>query len=273
MTKNRNFDWSTWAIPRGINDISMDDRARDFDAFEGNFNDRIDTSAQPIFSLILLKALLAHEAPRVLDVGCGHGIGAMDEYQRMLSELSGEYFGIEPDKDVPIDERIVPNVQRCLLEQADLPENHFDVVFAMFVVEHVEDPAGFLRAAARCLKPGGQFIFLTSNGSSFFTVGTKWLKRLGLVEIIHTLLRRAQELTVEHYPVFYRMNKPRQITKAARQAGLSDPEFAFFQFDGTNRYFPGPFQIIYKMLMAIRRMRGNPACLDSVICRITKPAS
>jgi SAM-dependent methyltransferase len=272
MTVPRVFDWSRWPTNVGLKDITPEDRERGFDSFRGGFNDRTDTAPQPLFTLILLKALLAHESPRVLDIGCGHGIGTKDEYQWLLSAMAGEYWGIEPDPEVPIDDKVVPHLQRCLLEDAELPADYFDVAFAMFVVEHLKDPEGFFRAVERCLKPGGQFIFLTSNGSAFFTLVAKWLKRLGLVEIVHTLLRRAQEKEVEHYPVFYRVNKPGQINAAAASAGLNQPEYAYFQFDGTNGYFPGPFQPLYHLLMRTRRMRGNPACLDNMIVRITKKA-
>ena len=271
LDNERHFDWNSWPVPKGIKDINERDRVCDFDSYRGRFNDRRDTAPQPIFSLVLLKSLLALESPRVLDVGCGHGIGAKEEYQSMLSGLSGEYWGVEPDPDVPIDSRVVQNVQRCLIEAADLPAGYFDVVFAMFVVEHVEDPAGFLNAVAKCLKPGGKLIFLTSNGSAFFTVVTKWLKNLGLEEFVHNVLRRSQQNEVEHYRVYYRMNKPGQIAEAARRAGLGEPEFAYFQFDGTQGYFPGPFRLLYRVLMGVRRLRNNPKCLDNLICRITKP--
>jgi SAM-dependent methyltransferase len=41
------------------------------------------------------------------------------------------------------------------LEKAGLPEEHFDVVTAFYLVEHLPDPITFLKECHRVLKPGG----------------------------------------------------------------------------------------------------------------------
>jgi SAM-dependent methyltransferase len=45
-----------------------------------------------------------------------------------------------------------------------LPANHFDVVNAVEVLEHVDDDEAFVANVARLLKPGGSFVMTTPNG-------------------------------------------------------------------------------------------------------------
>jgi len=54
------------------------------------------------------------------------------------------------------------------LEEADIPENEFDCLYAIYVFEHVQNEHAFLKAAARVLKPGGSLFFITPNGYQIF---------------------------------------------------------------------------------------------------------
>ena len=114
----------------------------------------------------------------LLDIGCGAGI--------LTNALS-----IEGHKVVGID-RSAPSLQiaknsdqtkRVSYLEADatsLPfaASTFDVVTALDVLEHVEDPSSLIREASRVLKPEGLFFFHTFNRNflSYLVIikGVEW---------------------------------------------------------------------------------------------------
>ena len=50
------------------------------------------------------------------------------------------------------------------MTRSALPDNAFDVVVAVEVLEHVEEDERFIQNVARVLKPGGSFVMTTPNG-------------------------------------------------------------------------------------------------------------
>lgn len=100
----------------------------------------------------------------LLDVGCGNG-----QFLQNMKNLGWEVKGVE------IDERAVTTARKILgldvisgtLENAQFPDNFFDVVTLRHVIEHVYDPINFLRECRRVLKPGGKLVLLTPNINSF----------------------------------------------------------------------------------------------------------
>jgi 2-polyprenyl-6-hydroxyphenyl methylase / 3-demethylubiquinone-9 3-methyltransferase len=101
---------------------------------------------------------------RILDVGCGGGI---------LSEsLAGEgavVVAVDPSpasikvaREHSLSRGLQIDYRVGFAEEMDFREE-FDVVFAVDVLEHVQDLATSIFASARALKPGGAFGFLTHN--------------------------------------------------------------------------------------------------------------
>lgn len=89
---------------------------------------------------------------RVLDVGCGTG-----EFLKLAKELGCEVVGIEPGKayaDFARSEYGL-DVINGPWQDADLPENGFDIVTCNQVIEHLRDPMAAIAALANWLKPNG----------------------------------------------------------------------------------------------------------------------
>ena len=109
---------------------------------------------------------------RLLDVGCGAGI-TLD----MARDLNWQAEGVEVSRpSVDALEARGFKVFHGTLHEAAYPDDHFDVVTATEVIEHVDNPGEVLREIARILRPNG-LLWLTTphaNGLSAKAMGAKW---------------------------------------------------------------------------------------------------
>jgi len=92
---------------------------------------------------------------RLLDVGTGYGFFPALMHARgwevmgLEASLSGARYG---QKRWGL--QILPQPW----EKASFPEKEFDVVTALYVIEHLPDPLAFLREVHRILRPGGMIV-------------------------------------------------------------------------------------------------------------------
>lgn len=102
------------------------------------------------------------EVGSVLEVGSGLGVLAQ-EVARLVP--TGEVFAVEYSPDqLALAERALPNLHftRGDAHALDFADNHFDVVYCRYVLEHLADPLLALREMHRVLKPGGK-VFVQEN--------------------------------------------------------------------------------------------------------------
>src|SRR6185437_5910452 len=100
---------------------------------------------------------------RVLDLGCGGGLLAND-----LAARGHAVTGVDASLENLDVARAYDRSRRAVYVCGDaralpLPAGSFDVVCAMDLLEHVDDPAQIVAEAARVLAPGGLFFFHTFN--------------------------------------------------------------------------------------------------------------
>jgi len=121
---------------------------------------------------------------RILDVGCGGGL--MSE---ALARLGAQVVGVDASPGNVAAARLHARSQSVTVdyrlgEPAEVlaPEERFDVVLALEVVEHVSDVPAFLATAAALLAPGGMLFVSTIDRTfkSFVVaiIGAEYLLRV-----------------------------------------------------------------------------------------------
>lgn len=101
---------------------------------------------------------------RVLEAGCGEGYGAA-----LMARHAAHVVGVDynaPALELARQRHQAANLEYRAVNLLDLARQQpgeFDVVTNFQVLEHLEDPAPFLTAAAACVKPGGMLILTTPN--------------------------------------------------------------------------------------------------------------
>lgn len=96
---------------------------------------------------------------RILEVGCGQG-----NFSKNFTDV--EYLGVEANAEMA--ERARANGINVITGLYDdvasqVPDGHFDLVVCNDVIEHMIDPAGFLRNVKAKLAPGGHLIASIPN--------------------------------------------------------------------------------------------------------------
>ncbi|RLA58129.1 MAG: hypothetical protein DRR04_11670 [Gammaproteobacteria bacterium] len=103
------------------------------------------------YNRFLIEELLAWSSGlgRVLDFGAGNGRFAAALHEQLI-----DVHAIEPDSGLrgKIEAKGVSTYKSLDLVE----DQHFQGVYSINVLEHLEDDASFLRSFFRCLEPGGQ---------------------------------------------------------------------------------------------------------------------
>jgi 2-polyprenyl-6-hydroxyphenyl methylase/3-demethylubiquinone-9 3-methyltransferase len=106
------------------------------------------------------------EGLRLLDIGCGGGL-----LSEPMSRLGFDVTGVDASERnigtarTHAEQAGVPVTYRCSTAEALEAEGvaPFDVILNMEVIEHVADPAMFLRECSAMVKPGGLMFIATIN--------------------------------------------------------------------------------------------------------------
>jgi 2-polyprenyl-3-methyl-5-hydroxy-6-metoxy-1,4-benzoquinol methylase len=82
-----------------------------------------------------------------------------------VARESFNVYGVEPNPELADSASQVAPVHQDIIERT--PWSGFDVIASFHVIEHVDSPSSFIRAAAERLKPGGLLVIETPDIDSF----------------------------------------------------------------------------------------------------------
>ncbi len=105
-------------------------------------------------------------AKTLMDLGCGAG--------RFLDKARAagiKTYGLDLNEQAVEKARSRGHEVLCCTAEsyaASRPENRFDLVTAFEVMEHLSDPVGFFKGAARLVKPGGHLAIAVPNGTGIY---------------------------------------------------------------------------------------------------------
>jgi ubiquinone/menaquinone biosynthesis C-methylase UbiE len=200
-----------------------------------------------------------------LDLGCGHQIFAewmMADQERFVSR-SRLAIGVDLDfralqRHTGLHGKIYGN-----LTQIPLRDESFDLITANMVVEHLDQPVAVFRQVHRLLKPGGLFVFHTTNAQNLFLRTAARIPQGLKNRLVYMLEHRKPE---DVFPTHYLANRPEDITVLAKSTGF---EVCTLDLVNTSAFTQmlGPlvvFELLYIRLLQNQRyqhLRTNLICM------------
>lgn len=128
---------------------------------------------------ITYKKILSHiksflsDNSRLLDIGCSYGL-----FLKLARGEGLQVYGVELSKDACryCRDTLGLNVYCGDVKDIDFPENYFDVITAIEIIEHMQSPNDFIFKIHKILKPGGVLYLVTPNIESFSAklIGYRW---------------------------------------------------------------------------------------------------
>jgi 2-polyprenyl-3-methyl-5-hydroxy-6-metoxy-1,4-benzoquinol methylase len=163
--------------------------------------------ASPFLQRRRIAAALPYIRGQVLDVGCGNG--ALAEFVS-----PAQYRGVDRDSEsLSIARRRFP--AHVFTEEVPSPEERFDTVAALAVIEHVTDPASFLYGLLNRLAASPDAVVVVTTPHPVFG----WVHALG--SRIGIFSRHGAE---EHQPL---LGRP-QLNAIAAACGVAPPQYRRF---------------------------------------------
>lgn len=160
----------------------------------------------------------------IVDVGCGQG-----DLCSFVRPRFSRYIGIDAVRYEDFPEQ----AEFCLLDldsgRIPFPEGCADVVAAVEVIEHLENPREFMRKLSSLAKPGGWVIVTTPNQLSFLSLLTLVVKH------------QFQAFQDVHYPAHLTALLEIDLRRIAGECGLTKIDIQYSlggRIPGTARHYP-----------------------------------
>lgn len=170
--------------------------------------------------------LRQHAKPQDIALNVGAGPTA-DRKVRSLKGEVNQVIGVDIDKSV---------LQNTDLDQAFMvengklpfPDNYFDLAWADYVLEHVQEPVKFLKEIHRVLKANASFFFRTPNKHHYVSLIGRATPQ-SFHERCANRVRGLADDSHEPYPTYYLLNDRKTIEKLACLSGFRKADLKFIE--------------------------------------------
>lgn len=112
---------------------------------------------EPILRRFRLKKIIAliksEHNPTLLDIGCGVNYNLLKSTEPYIRRGVGVDFRVPEIKGAILETR-----QITFLDRLEFPDQEFDIVTMLAVLEHLEQPVDICREISRILRPGGKLL-------------------------------------------------------------------------------------------------------------------
>lgn len=147
----------------------------------------------------------------MLDLGAGAGIVE----QMNFRGVAGRVHGLDPDERV-LQNPCLDEARVGTAEQLPYPDEHFDLVFADNVFEHLARPQQVFDEIARVLRPGGVLLAKTPNKWHYMPFVAR-ITPHAFHRFYNRLRGRAE---VDTFPTRYLANSRAALARLAHNSGL-----------------------------------------------------
>lgn len=200
-----------------------------------------------------------HQGGRLLEVGCGRG-----HFLAAARREGFEVAGIDPDAESICYalKKYGIAVERTTIEESQLPEQSFDVVYHVDLLSHFPDPLRALRSMAARVRPGGHVCFEVGLTGGISSAWYHWEGHLGFPEhrwlysegALRSLLQHAglQLVRLQKFGLVADLLLLRLrslVWPLAKLGGIPDPR------QRTLRDHESPLYLLYAWLQFILRYR------------------
>jgi ubiquinone/menaquinone biosynthesis C-methylase UbiE len=163
----------------------------------------------------VLPTLLRHPDCSLLDIGCGWEAKLLTAVEPHVGRGVGIDF-----KAPQLNTKKISTVAATLTDKLPFPDNEFDVVTLLAVLEHLAAPRALVEEIARVLRPGGEVVL---------TVPSQAAKPV--LEFLSFKLRIVSRAEILDHKAYYTRGSLRELFAGS---GLSIVWHRYFQFGMNN---------------------------------------
>lgn len=205
------------------------------------------------FTSLILKEI--HENSVVIEIGAGKGLC---RYVKNISDKAGKLVGVDPSQHIENNPYIHDYI-KAPFEEAKISNNSVDIIYSIYVMEHIENPDHLFSKVNNTLKKNGKMYFITPNRTHYFVFFSRLAEKLNIKNYWVEKVMGATVNLAYGFKSYYSINDEDTIQKLTRQHGFGECEIIYFDSPGEiAKYLPKWLKWIPFMISAGMRFFKIP---------------